>query len=340
MSDFPFTYEPFDEETNENIKRDFPTQTSGLGVIKPANGAPCVMPPEFMDLAKSIYNLEPRDNDIWVVTFPKSGTTWMQTIVGNILHPDSEASHEFDRWFFLEFHGIIPNMMEQAHEMIKKNSTPGFTPKAPMASFNDLVAAEGRRLIKSHLPLSMLPPGVLKKNKVIYVARNPQDACVSFYHHHKHMYVHDFQGDFESFFNYSIKDQVLYSHFWPHVKEAWSVRDDPNMLFMFYEDMKEDLSGSIRKLASFLNQEMTDSQVESLHQKTCFDGMKKSASTIEHEKGLQEMGLFKKEERSFIRKGIVGDWRNHFTDEMKEKMITWNQKGREGSDIVFKDELE
>ena len=64
-----------------------------------------------------------------------------------------------------------------------------------------------RRFIKSHLPLSLLPPNLLSTAKVIYVARNPKDAMVSFYHHHRLIESHGFIGDLPTFATRMTKDQ-------------------------------------------------------------------------------------------------------------------------------------
>ena len=53
------------------------------------------------------------------------------------------------------------------------------------------------RFVKSHLPMSMNNPRLLDTCKVVYVARNPKDACVSYYHHNRLMRGHGFTGDLE-----------------------------------------------------------------------------------------------------------------------------------------------
>ena len=58
---------------------------------------------------------------------------------------------------------------------------------------------EGRRIIKTHLPLEFLPEGVLEKCKVVYVGRNPKDAAVSFFYHSKNIPIHGFTGTVEEF---------------------------------------------------------------------------------------------------------------------------------------------
>ena len=111
------------------------------------------------------------------------------------------------------------------------------------------------RFIKSHLPLSMLPPNLLTKAKVVYVARNPKDCMVSYYHHHKLISGHGYVGDLPNFARRFMKNEVMYGSIFPHAKEAWALKDDPNnnMLFVFYEDMKADLMKVIDDVSRFLD---------------------------------------------------------------------------------------
>ena len=74
---------------------------------------------------------------------------------------------------------------------------------------------------------------------MVYVARNPKDVIVSFYHHHTLIKAHDFKGNVEEFAQYFMDDEILYSPFFPHILDAWKIRDHPNMHFVFYEDMKK-----------------------------------------------------------------------------------------------------
>ncbi len=69
------------------------------------------------------------------------------------------------------------------------------------------ISTNERRLIKTHNPFSLLPPDVLDKTKSVYVARDPRDVLVSYFHHHRLICHHEFVGTFEEFFNYFINDQ-------------------------------------------------------------------------------------------------------------------------------------
>lgn len=66
------------------------------------------------------------------------------------------------------------------------------------------------RHFKTHLPLSLLPPDLLSTSKVIYVARNPKDVAVSYYHHNRLLKVHDYVGDFETYWNLFENDLCEY----------------------------------------------------------------------------------------------------------------------------------
>lgn len=63
------------------------------------------------------------------------------------------------------------------------------------------------RFIKSHLAFSLLPPSLLDTCKVVFVARDPRDVAVSFYHHNRLIKAHEYVGDFKTYWNYFIKGQ-------------------------------------------------------------------------------------------------------------------------------------
>ena len=127
-----------------------------------------------------------------------------------------------------------------------------------------LADMEERRFIKSHLPLSLLPPKLLDTAKVVYTARNPKDAMVSFYHHHRLIKSHGFTGDLPAFAARMTKNQLAGNPFFPHLEEAWQLRDHPNMLFLFYEDMKRDLGSVIDQVAKFLDCSLTQEKKDQL----------------------------------------------------------------------------
>ena len=123
---------------------------------------------------------------------------------------------------------------------------------------------EKRRFIKSHLPFSLLPPSLLSTAKVVYVVRNPLDVMVSYYHHSKLINAHGFTGDLPSFAKRFMQKELLYDPFFPHVEEAWAINNHPNMLFIFYEDMKADLRAVMRRVSKFLESPLSMEQEDRL----------------------------------------------------------------------------
>lgn len=95
-----------------------------------------------------------------------------------------------------EFHEEISkvnNYSLEAEEQLRYWRSPGFEIAKTMSS---------PRHFKTHLPFSLLPPDLLDTCKVIYVARNPLDVAVSYYHHNRFLKAHDYCSGFKQYWQY------------------------------------------------------------------------------------------------------------------------------------------
>jgi len=94
------------------------------------------------------------------------------------------------------------------------------------------------RFIKTHLPVPLLPEQLNNvKPKIVYVTRNPKDMCVSYYHYCK--LIHGLHGSFEEFCDLFIQGKTPIGPIWDHILGFWEQKDEPNVLFIKYEDMKK-----------------------------------------------------------------------------------------------------
>merc|ERR1712150_443177 len=164
------------------------------------------------------------------------------------------------------------------------------------------------RVIKSHLPIELLPQNLLDTAKVIYVCRNPKDTCISMNNHQNVMLqkMTQYKGNFDQF------------------TSGWKRRNHPNLKFVWYEDIKKDSHKEIAAMAEFVNHPLTKEKLNELVEHVKFNNMKERASKLTGRGG---------EAAQFFRKGQVGDWKNHFEGEKLQKWDDWIAKNLEGSDI-------
>ena len=116
---------------------------------------------------------------------------------------------------------------------------------------------QGRRFFKSHLPLDFLPPKLLETCKVVYVSRNPKDTANSFFH-----FLPYFNGSQETFLDMFLCGEHIYGNFFSHLLGGWRNRDHPNLMFVWFEEMKKDNMATIRDLCSFLEHPLTDGETD------------------------------------------------------------------------------
>ncbi|XP_061394229.1 sulfotransferase 1E1-like [Musca vetustissima] len=161
----------------------------------------CTLPNACDTVLPELLRYEVRDDDVFVVTFMKCGTTWMQEtawlLINNLDYEKSKQVAVLDRSPFLEDHGIVSG----ARDAIKYSQT-----------------LSSPRLLKSHMPANLLPLQMWeRKQKIIYVARNCKDVVVSSYHFLKKLGL--WTGDnIEDYVNDFINNELNYTSYWNHIK--------------------------------------------------------------------------------------------------------------------------
>ncbi|XP_050719358.1 sulfotransferase 1B1-like [Eriocheir sinensis] len=292
--------------------------------VEPGN---FVLPAPFEDWYPSYASLSILPDDIWVVTYPKTGTTWTQELVWCLLHDRNSPEAKMplmSRFPFLEFDSLLnPSWKPDVSED---------NPIRLGNSWKTVQQMTSPRNIKSHLPKDLLPPQLWEvKPKIVYVCRDPRDVCVSYYFHQRKL--EGYTGSFEDFVETFLDDRLSYSPIWLHILDFWEMRNEAHILFLRYEDMKKDLEGAVRQVAAFLEVEVDDAEVASLVHHCSFDQMKVNPAT-NNETFLSAENT-KSEGIKFMRKGQVGDWKNHMTEKQQEAFKKWTDRYLEGSDFPY-----
>ncbi|XP_014666424.1 PREDICTED: sulfotransferase family cytosolic 1B member 1-like isoform X1 [Priapulus caudatus] len=261
-----------------------------------------------------VRSMKVRDDDLIIATWIKCGTTWAQSIILHILN-DADVSKVSSGG----------KTIDKLFPMIEQINLSLLFAEPETIEVEDIEEMPSPRFLKTHIPLRYLCDDIknrLKRPKIIYVSRNPKDALTSLYHFDmKGFYVPGVTDDdysaaplshlLQEFYN----DDCVFGSYWKHNLEFWNRRNDENVLFIFYEDMIKDHAGQVKKIAAFLDKKLTDEQIQQIVEKTSFLMMRSDTfSNYLHIKEIQSPTA-----TPFQRKGVVGDWKNHFTVAQSEE---------------------
>lgn len=234
----------------------------------------------------SRHQFMPRPDDIFVATYPKSGTTLAQMMLhqittdGNMDFPHIDAVMPF---YELEFWRGVPSR---------------------------LASLPSPRVFKTHLVRELLPD----EPRYIYVVRNLRDVAVSAYHHH--CLVSGADNDFGLYIEAFIQGQVPMFESWErHFASWWPRRNDPNVLFLRYEEMVRDLAGTARRIAGFCHLPLDEAAMPRIVQRCSVAFMKQHDDKFDPR--LRRLARAKE---AFIRKGQSGEGAAKLSPAQRERL--------------------
>ncbi|TYG75638.1 hypothetical protein ES288_D03G047800v1 [Gossypium darwinii] len=256
-------------------------------------------------------HFKPRSTDIVVATSPKCGTTWLRALVFSIIN---RASFDFSDHPLRKANpqDLVPFFEKIIH---KDGST----------SFVDGIPSP--RLLSTHLPYSLFPTRMTDDTsacRFVYIYRDPKDVFVSKWHFASKLRPKELPPlSLEETFDLFCKGVSHYGPFWDHVLGYWkaSVESPKKVLFLKYEDVKKEPLGCVRKVAEFLGVPFTPEEenkeiVEQIVKLCSFESMS-NQDVNKLDKRYQQRPVSNSD---FFRKGEVGDWVNHLSPQMAEKL--------------------
>jgi aryl sulfotransferase len=272
-----------------------------------------------------------RPDDIIIGSYAKSGTTWTQQILGQLVFGGAEG---------LDVAGMSPWMDLRVPPKEVKLAA--------------VEAQSHRRFLKTHLPVDALV--FSDTARYVYVARDGRDMIMSLHNHHMtandmwYGALNDSPGrvgppigkpdpDAAQYFrDWLENDGQPFWPYWENIRSWWAVRDLPNVLLVHFADLKSDLAGEIARIGDFLGIHPDAGTMALICEHCTFAYMKAHAAEVAPLGGAFWDGGGD----SFIHKGTNGRWRDVLTPadaaayearalaELGEECAAWLSDGKGG----------
>ncbi|KAL7020046.1 hypothetical protein ACKWTF_011362 [Chironomus riparius] len=256
-----------------------------------------------------------RPNDIFILGYPRSGTSRLQELVWII-------ANDFDFKTLVEYDADARCINFEIRDWSLK-----WREKTLISSLEDMPSP---RLMKSHLPAQLLPNEVwTKKPKLFYISREVKDVAISQFHLLSCSYSNSI--NFDDYLEDFLNDNVMFSPYRENLWNYLNLPDYENILYLTYEEMSADLDLAIDKVAEFLEKSVSDENAEKIKDYLKFENMK-ARKTNDNKQTynilLKHLNSNNHKDYNFIRKGVVGGYKNEMSSVYIDKFDEWFAKSK------------
>ncbi|KAM3927122.1 sulfotransferase 6B1-like [Leptodactylus fuscus] len=235
------------------------------------------------ELLRSLDSFQAREDDVLLVSYPKSGTHWLAEILKHLY------SSKVSLTSAIEFGDV--------------------------SKLEDLNKVTTKRIIPTHLSYDMLPKDFkAKKCKAIYIIRNPKDTAVSLYHYYRdNPHLPTIEG-WSTYLDMFLQGEVVCGSWFDHLLSWEEHRNEMGTLFLYFEAMKKDLFQSVRRISNYLGINMSDAEIQEICKKTTFSEMKSNVEKENNGDPNHTVCALTASRKLIFRKGTVGDWKQYFSN--------------------------
>ncbi|NXE11627.1 ST6B1 Sulfotransferase, partial [Lophotis ruficrista] len=233
---------------------------------------------------RALEYLEARRDDVVLVSYPKCGVNWLIQILSDLIFTTIQRKPVSTELPFIECGD------PDKYQRMKQIPSP--------------------RILATHLNYDCLPKSIFKnKAKILVLFRNPKDTAVSFFHFHNNVPNVPSYSSWDEFFSEFMNGKVGWGSYFDHAV-TWNKHiEDENTMIIIYEDLKENLTDSVKQIAEFFGFSPMAEQIQSIADRAAFQAMRDKSQETH---GAVGSNLF--------RKGVVGDWKNLFTEAQNQEM--------------------
>lgn len=237
---------------------------------------------------KKVKKIQTFPDDIWLVSYPKSGNTWLRFIIANYLTNNQCNLKSVNR--------IVPDIHYNANNCLK---------------------IERPRFIKSHLPFTP------DYKKVVYLVRDGRDVAVSYYFHLMKFRNIPKSTEFADFVKKFNQGSVGHFSSWSNHVNSWLDHQPEQFMLVKYEDLKTDIVAQMTQILDFAGITIDDFKLKSAIEASHFDQMKSLEQKQQHEfKALANSDT----DIPFMRSGKAGEWEKFFNDNLHTNFLKINSK--------------